>query len=737
MRILMWFTIGFGFSSILGGYGIVARGILPAAIGAAMLGAICLIAGKRWKPAKIAAVIALGCAVGLGWFAGFRQYYLEPAAQLDEQKCQVDFTASDYGCPTEYGTRVDAMMELNGGTYRVRLYLDDEKTVAPGDRICGQFYFRFTAAGAGEETTYHPGKGIFLLAYQEEEVLIVPEENRSWYHGPAILARKIGTMLEAAFPEDTLGFARALLLGDTSGLDYETDTHLKLSGIRHVVAVSGLHVSILFGLLTVVTFRRRYLTALLGFPALFLFAALAGFTPSVTRACIMSGLMLLSQLLDREYDGATALSFASLVMLGANPLVITSVSFQLSVASVAGIFLFQPRIQNWFQTVFGNRKGWYIRWFTGSVSVSLSATVLTTPLSAIHFGAVSLIGTVTNLLTLWMISLIFYGIMGICGMSLLWAPAASLMARGISWLIRAVLGISGFLGGLPVSAIYSCSIYVVSWLVFCYILLAVFAFSKNRSPAALACCAAVGLCVSLLASWLEPATDEFRMTVLDVGQGQSILLQSEGRYYLVDCGGDSDTETADIVSETLLSQGVDRLDGIILTHLDRDHAGALSNLLTRIDADVVIVPDVPAAAKCQLEEKGIHLDRDTVISWGNTKITIYGPNFYEDSNENCLCILLQTQNCDILITGDRSDFGERMLIRNADLPDVDVLIAGHHGSGNSTSEDLLNAVTPETVIISVGENAYGHPAKSLLQRLEKYGCSVFRTDLHGTIIYRR
>ena len=103
-----------------------------------------------------------------------------------------------------------------------------------------------------------------------------------------------------------------------------------------------------------------------------------------------------------------------------------------------------------------------------------------------------------------------------------------------------------------------------------------------------------------------------------------------------------------------------------------------------------------------------------------------------------MCVLFETENCAILITGDRSAFGERLLLRKTQLPNVDALVAGHHGSADATSRELLEAVKPETVIISVGEgNVYGHPATALLQRLQEFGCSVFRTDLHGTIVYRR
>ena len=103
-----------------------------------------------------------------------------------------------------------------------------------------------------------------------------------------------------------------------------------------------------------------------------------------------------------------------------------------------------------------------------------------------------------------------------------------------------------------------------------------------------------------------------------------------------------------------------------------------------------------------------------------------------------LCILFDTEKCDILVTGDRSGFGERALLRYARIPDVDILVAGHHGSRHSACEELLAAVTPEIVCISVGKhNSYGHPAPELLQRLQDFGCSIYRTDQHGTITIRR
>ena len=157
-------------------------------------------------------------------------------------------------------------------------------------------------------------------------------------------------------------------------------------------------------------FRPLHNVLPLGAPLLFLFAAVAGFSPSVTRACIMCGLMMAAQLLNREYDGASALSAAVLTMLVCNPYSFSSVSFQLSVAGVAGILLFTPRILNAMIARLTGKKGKkysFLRKLAAAVAVTAGAQVFTIPLCAWYFGMVSVVGVVTNLLVLWVISLIF------------------------------------------------------------------------------------------------------------------------------------------------------------------------------------------------------------------------------------------------------------------------------------------------------------------------------------------
>jgi len=742
MRILMWFSLGFAGASLLGTYGLFSAWLVPLGLLFFLLSLTCFAMRHRASAVQSVALVLLGCGAGLLWFVIHRNWYLKPLEKLDGVVSDVSFTVSDYSVDTQYGVSADGIIRLDEKDYQVKAYLEENTVLKPGDTVSGTFRHRLTSPEAMEASSYYSGKGVFFLLYQQEQIHLESAGEIPARFFPAVLRLKIREILYSAFPEDTVSFVQALLLGDDSGLDYETDTALRISGIRHIIAVSGLHISILYGLISFVTFRRRYLTATVAMPVLLLFAAVAGFTPSVTRACIMVWLMLLAGLFDREYDPATALSFAVLVMLAVNPLAAGSVSLQMSVSCVAGILLFEPPITRWMKQKCPVKKGrlakvWGI--LASSASVSLSAVIPVTPLCAVYFGTVSLISVVTNVLTFWAVNLVFNGIIVVCLLFYLLPGIAAALAWLLAWPIRYVLFAARTMAAIPMAAVYTKSSYIVLWLVFVYILLGAFLIMKKKQPGVLACCAVVGLCFALTASWLEPMLADTRITMLDVGQGQAILLQNQGKTFLVDCGGDDDEKTADIIAETLLSQGISRLDGIVLTHYDRDHAGALNNLLTRIDTDLLFLPDIRHDLKPKpTEGQTLWVWEDLELSFGNSRLVIYGPIYSGQHNENSLCVLFDTENCDILITGDRTAFGERMLMRNRKLPDVDILVAGHHGDGNATSDTLLSTVAPEMVLISVEkDNIYGHPSPELLHRLEVYGCSVFRTDLNGTITIRR
>ena len=458
MRKLMWFTIGFATAIFAGVYVLSAPFYLMAAGACAVALAICLGCMVRYPKIRIASMALFGCLIGFSWLTGFDALYLSVPRVADGTEIECTVYATEYSQATDYGNSVEGVVKLNGRHYSVKAYLSDTEEVSPGDQIAGKFSIGSTLPGCSRASRGYRSDGIFLIAYSKDVPNITQAEELPWYGYPAFVRMEVGNLIDASFPGDAAPFAKALLLGDTEDLSYEVDTAFKISGIRHVIAVSGLHVSILFSLIFVVTGRKSWLAALIGIPILIFFAAVAGFSPSITRACIMHGLMAIAMLFKREYDPPTALSFAVLTMLVANPWTALSVSFQLSVGCMIGIFLFSEPIKNWLMDK--KRLGKYTglgkklaSWFSVSVSISVGAVLITTPLCAYYFGMVSLVSVLTNLLTLWIVTYVFYGILVVCLAGLIFAPIGLICGNIVAWPIRYILLVAKSIASIPLAAV--------------------------------------------------------------------------------------------------------------------------------------------------------------------------------------------------------------------------------------------------------------------------------------------
>ena len=743
----MWFAIGYAAAAILCAYLISGSIVLLLAAIFSILFTVLLLFRK--DICKRAALVAIGCAFGLLYCWGYDQIVLSHVSELDGLSETIQMEATDYSFETGYGKAVDGIIFIDGKKYKTRLYYQNEESIGPGDKVSAQVRFRFTPEGGMENTTYHKGEGIFLLAYGEEEIGIEAAGKFPGKYLPSFLRKVIGQRITEIFPAQTAAFAKALLLGDDSDLSYRDNIAFQKSGIRHIVAVSGLHISILFSVIYFVTGRKSLQTLLLGLPVLFLFAAVAGVTPSVVRACIMQALVIVSVAVDRQYDPPTSLAFAALLMLLLNPLTITSVSFQLSVGSMIGIFAFSGKVRDYLYAdkrlgkPTGKRlKARLKRWFVGSVSVSVGAMSITLPLCAVYFETVSIVGIVSNLLTLWVIFYIFCGIMAAALLSVIWMPLGVAIGWIVSAPIQYVLAVARLLSNVPFGAAYTQSPYTVLWVVLTVMLLCLFLLLKKRSPKLLIGIVAALYFVSLVMTYAEPRLDSFRMTVLDVGQGQCVLLQSKKEAYLIDCGGDHAERTATAALSIMGAQGIQRLDGLILTHYDVDHAGGAVYLTQALDIETLYLPDTDGEdeIRCSLEQRNIPIrwvKENVTLSCGTGEISIFPAKTESKGNESSMCILFQGENCDILITGDRDIVGEAELFEQARIPDVDVLVVGHHGASTSTGLELLSKTKPEIAIISVGENnIHDHPHRETIERLERIGCLIRRTDQEGTIILR-
>ena len=745
MRKLMFFSLGLGGSCLLGSCLWVGIWMIPVLLTAA---AGLWLFTRREKWMKALAWICVGVIAGIGWFFAFDRVYTAPLRELDGKILSVTMTTVSESWDTDYGSAVDCYLDLDGKRYKIRLYLKEQNHLEPWMNFSGPVEFRLTTDGGREEPTFHRSQGILALAYQRDSAEITLRSDREegfWVLLQCAIRCRIEESIETCFGPEDAAFAKALLMGDKTDLSYETGTDFKVSGISHIVAVSGLHMSVLFGLVAFLTWKRRWLLAIFGIPAILLFMLVAGFGASVTRAGIMMILMILSLMFKREYDPPTALGFAVVSILAWNPLAASGAALQLSVGSVAGIFLFMGPVSKWIQEWVpkAERKSLKIlrAWFVTSLSVTLSAQVITLPLVAVYFHTVSFVSILTNLLVVWVVSFIFYGVVLVCIFAAIWLPLGRIFAKMVSLPIRYVCLTAKVLSKVPLAAVYTESVYIVLWLCFAYGLLLLYLFGYQKRRAMSALLAFAGLVLALFLSRVEPLLYDQSVTVLDVGQGQSVILQHRDKVFVVDCGGDYDDDAADLTAQTLLSMGIRRIDGLILTHYDRDHSGGVPGLLYRVESEKVYLPAgargeavaalVPPGQAVRVLQT-MHLQQDGL------NITVIPMENADSDGESAIAVLFQTKKCDTLITGDLSALYEQILIREHTLPDLEILIAGHHGSKYATSQFLLDVTAPDAVILSVGEhNRYGHPAPETLDRIFRAGSTVYRTDEAGTIVLRR
>jgi len=745
MRKLATWAFSFAAGVFLAQY-VLPKAFLPLLGGLLLLTAVPV--GLRHRGAGLRAVlILLGLAAGLSYFAAYRAVVQLPAERLDgTEGAGVSMTLCGYAEETRYGAKVTVLLR-EPGLHGVRaVYYGDTELLklVPGNVIKSDVSFGSAAVIRDEEITAFTSKRIFLLAYKRGEMTSGPGSADSPRWWPLRVGRAVQTRIGDLFSGDTAGFLTAILTGDKGGLSESGSNDLSEAGLYHILAVSGMHCSFLLAMVTVLAGRqRRRLIAAIASPLLAFYMLLTGGTPSVVRACIMLLFLLAAPLLRRDSDSPTALSAALLVILLQNPFAAASVSLQLSFGAVAGILWLTPKLTGLLQ---GHRINRVLRTILLSVSTTVGALLFTVPLTAIYFNTLTLVSPLSNLLCLWAASLVFcIGLLAVLA-SFLWMPLGVLLGLLPRVLIWYILRVSHALAALPYHALSFSNPYLKYWLGFAYLLFALAYFLRPRAVrkyAVAGVVAAAALCVSLLLGQGRYTSGELNITALNVGQGESVLLSSDGNFALIDCGsGNSWYDAGKIAADHLRGMGCGELDTLVLTHYDYDHVSGVTDLLTRIRVERMVLPETGDDAGLRnvltqaAENAGTeirYVTQKTVMTLGNARLTIYPPLGGEGDNEQGLSLLCTAGEYDLLATGDMNAETERKLLRTYRLPKIEALVAGHHGSKYSTSEDLVKALKPETAIVSVGSNSYGHPAEQTLRRLADAGCRVCRTDVQGDI----
>lgn len=652
---------------------------------------------------------------------------------VSENFSTVTITLRDKALP-----RVDAAVYFLGET---------APELKPGDRVRVTGRLKFAGERYGQDWDGNTADDVYLLCYPEGEIQVTGKSPLAFLYFPQDIQRKIIHTAGEVFPEKSAAFLTALITGDQTMLYRDTELYSAMSaaGILHAVSVSGMHVAFLVGFLKTVL-RRKKLYSAVALPIVWIFAAVAGGTPAVLRAAFMQSSVLVAPLIKRENDGITSLTAILAILLIINPVACASISLQLSFSAMLGMILITPKVhRSLTKNMLPKKKRGILQKLLYSVSASFSATVgalvFSTPLMAAHFGTLGIYTVFVNILVFWAISACFILGFFACFVGMLWLPLG-LIPFGLAAdiLTRYIIAVIKLAASLPYARVFTAEGYFLYWLIFSYgVFILWFFLRRGKSfrpiiPTALTVC---GLCLGIMLIEL-PVPAGF--TAVDVGQGQSLILTAEGSAVVIDCGGKSKARNAgDIVAAELLSSGIRRIDLLCLTHFDDDHINGVKRLMSQVEVRAIAAApengtdagreEIMALAEKQGTEVYI-IQQDADIRTGGVSVHIFSPI---SRTKPELMYLASVNGCDILVTGDADEELEARLLLTRTLPDIDIYVAGHHGSRYSSSEELLRAISAETAVISSGYNSYGHPAKDTLARFDVFGMEVLRTDEAGSV----
>ena len=725
MRKLSWFAGGFALAAAACVYVLTDARVLILAGACLLLSVLGKTLGiRRLAIAMLGAGAAfLWCNV-YPWISG-TEIILPEEAQILTVRIDTMPQSSVYGAAV-YGTWEEESVVIYGP--------EELLDCQPGDLVTVTAEVEETSRSAlSGEGLFFRARGAKYVMFAQSVVTIVSGE-AAW---PEKAAMWLQDRIRTLYQGEEAGFLMVILTGDRSELSFSTQNELSVSGLSHAIAVSGMHVSMLLMLISFLCGRNPRLTALVGIPAVLAFALITGASASVCRAAFMHILLLTAPLFGRDHDTLTSLSAAALVLLLLNPWAVADVSFQLSFTAVLGLITLSGPIHKRILS-FSKKPNRALRFLASGISATLSATFATLPLIVAYFGQVSLAAIPVNLLCLWALTVVFA--LGL--LSCLLGPVGIVLSWPVSILVRWILLLCDTVAKFPYAAAYVEAPALLIWTCVAYVLAVIVLVSGKKLPlwGTLSVMTGAFMVCILLGRW-SLCRGDLTFTAVDVGQGQSLILHSDDCTAVIDCGGSYPDESGEDAARVLHSAGITYIDTLIVTHFDSDHTGGIPQLLQRVEVGNILIPDYLSSLRDELEAAAAAahvpvtpVKGEALVEFSAGWMRLLAAEPGTNSNSSGLCVLAQIEDFRILVTGDQTAAGELQMLTHWPIPEVDLLVAGHHGAADATSGVLLEQINPKTVLISAeAGNAYGHPAPETLLRLQNAGAEVLRTDELGTI----
>lgn len=748
LRKLMWWTVGFSLAIS------VYLEIIPFVVVAIIIISLWLLSYFRFgecEPISMLISSLLGGMFGTIYILSYTYLNISPLDPYDDLTISMSATVLDFPEVGDYGRySVLADFDLGGKGVQTIFYGDEQLgQLKPGDIFQSMATFTSTAyTTKGLPTVYYYSQGTFLRGILFGDVEIVSTSGIKLKYLPVYGGKKVKDTLLTSFPEKYNGLALALVTGNKDELRSNFSSALTLTGLSHTVAVSGMHLAFLAGVVRTLLPRGKWWAFGIFSMVMVLFMLMSGSTPSIMRATVMILMLELAPFFSRDRDDPTSLSAAVFFILLNNPFAIHQVGLYLSIASVASIFLFSEYFRDKLMKFFAveEEDSWFKtkRSVIATLATTCAAMIFTTPILGMFFDRVSLIAPIANIFALWAISLLFVGCLLVACVGSIVPILGQVFGLLYILLFEYLLLIVPLLARSPFASISVHSIYYKYWLYFVYLLIFLAIIvpkeKKLRYPVALAL---VTLLLSSVLHLENSYHDGLKVQVLDVGQGQSALFQLGTSLILSDCGGNSWNNSGNLAADAINDLGRIKLDLLVISHCDADHVNGVITLMDRIWVDTIAMPPLDYEDILQVEIVTKALQEGTNLLFVEEKmewkvaeeqfVTLFPPVGAGGANERGISLLVTSGSADALVLGDMNANTELLFLERFDLPSVEVLFMPHHGSKYSSSDLLLERVTDKIGIICVGTNNYGHPTREVLEKMELNNMEIFRTDTMGAL----
>ena len=553
-----------------------------------------------------------------------------------------------------------------------------------------------------------------------------------------------GMLSDLCFTESDSGVVRTMLLGDKSYLDADLKTIYSSCGLAHILAISGLHISLLgMSFYTILRKMRLHavISAIFSIILMILYGLMIGFGASTIRAIVMFSIRMLAGVLHRTYDATTAVVIAAILILIGQPMYIFYSGFQFSFGAIMAIFFISPILES----IIPSR-----------ILANTSINIVTLPIQLNSYYYFPLISIPLNIILIPLMAVLLICMLITLAVGAVFIPLGKLLGISVHIILLFVRLACELSMKLPITHMITGKPTALQIFLYITLLLITLIFEKHQTSFQLLL--HIVACSVILTLHISFGTD---VTLLDIGQGDCIYITDNAGTDIMIDGGSSDISGVGEyrITPFLLSRGVSCLDAVFITHLDEDHYNGILELINNTDSltpsisalyltEATIASNGPdyealvhAAARANIPIKKVS-QGDTFRSARFTLECLYpGPSYSDEStNSQSLVMLLTTPNAKMLFTGDIEGDGERAItdilsnsIQNKNQYTT-ILKLAHHGSKNSTSDEFLDIFSPDIGLISSGQNnRYGHPHAQTISRLANHSVSYYNTAELGTL----